>query len=86
MELTRNEVLQALARGFCTKANEHKTMDADLCNAMADEVMSLAHLAARERRKALKAHIIGIVGYMGFFALGVYVGANWTQIIGGIYG
>ena len=41
---------------------------------------------SRERRKALKAHIIGIVGYMGFFALGVYVGANWTQIIGGIYG
>ena len=37
---------------------------------------------SRERRKALKAHIIGIVGYMGFFALGVYVGANWAAIVG----
>ena len=49
MELNRTEVLQALARGFCAEKNSHKQMDADLCNAMADEVMALAHLAAKER-------------------------------------
>ena len=36
---------------------------------------------SRERRKALKAHIIGIVGYMAFFWFGVYVGANYPAIV-----
>jgi hypothetical protein len=31
----------ALARGYCTKENEHKEMDVDLCNAQANEIHSI---------------------------------------------
>ena len=45
-ELKREEVLGALARGYCTKENENKTLDSALCNAMADEVIALRSLSA----------------------------------------
>lgn len=32
------ELLGAIARGYCTKENELKVLDPDLCNAMCDEV------------------------------------------------
>ncbi|KKL47361.1 hypothetical protein LCGC14_2336290 [marine sediment metagenome] len=36
--MTREELLGAVARGWCSKYNEHKTMDTDLAVAIADEV------------------------------------------------
>lgn len=51
---------------------------------MKRQIIVDADALSRERRKAVVAHIIGIVGYMAFFALGVYVGANWPQIAGRI--
>ncbi len=44
--LTRENVLGALARGYCTKENEHKELDATLCNAMADEILRFIAPAA----------------------------------------
>lgn len=37
----REETLQALARGYCTKKNEKKVLDPDLINAMADQILPL---------------------------------------------
>ncbi len=33
------EIMQALARGYCSKENENKTLDATLIEAMTKEVM-----------------------------------------------
>jgi len=38
----RNEPLGAIARGWCHPKNSHKEMDADLANAIADEVLAAA--------------------------------------------
>lgn len=46
----RNSILEALARGYCTKENEKKELDAMLCSAMADEVMQV--LATRSASEA----------------------------------
>lgn len=32
------EILGAIARGYCSKENELKVLDPDLCNSMCDEV------------------------------------------------
>jgi len=39
--MNKVELVQALARGYCTKRNEHKELDVDLINDMAKEVMKL---------------------------------------------
>jgi hypothetical protein len=39
--LLREKILGALARGYCTKENKHKTMDVDLCTAQADAILEL---------------------------------------------
>jgi N-glycosylase/DNA lyase len=39
--LTLEEIQGALARGYCAKENEHKTMDVKLCQAQAREIMRL---------------------------------------------
>ena len=36
--INREELLGAIARGWCSEKNEHKTMDADLAVAIFDEV------------------------------------------------
>ena len=38
---TREAIFAAVARGWCAKMNEHKTMDADLASAVADEIIKL---------------------------------------------
>lgn len=38
--VSRDLVLQAIARGYCSQENFHKETDATLCEAMADEVMA----------------------------------------------
>ncbi len=40
-EITREDLLGAIARGWCTQMNEHKTMDPDLAEAIAWEVQHL---------------------------------------------
>lgn len=37
--MTRDEVTQAVASGWCTKKNEHKEMDTDLAVAIVDAVL-----------------------------------------------
>lgn len=37
----RSEILGALARGYCTKENEKKVMDSELCKAQAHEIEAL---------------------------------------------
>jgi hypothetical protein len=39
MTITREEIMQALARAYCHDRNAKKEMDVDLLVAMADEVM-----------------------------------------------
>jgi hypothetical protein len=41
----RAEILQALARGYCSVRNEHKVLDSDLIEAMADELAKLSPVA-----------------------------------------
>ena len=41
MILTMNDVIGALARGYCTKRNESKALDANLVNDMAKEILKL---------------------------------------------
>src|SRR3990167_6562103 len=36
-ETEMNEILQALARGYCSHPNEHKILDVDLIKSMTDE-------------------------------------------------
>jgi hypothetical protein len=38
MELLKEQILQAVARGWCAEGNTHKVMDPDLATAIADEV------------------------------------------------
>ena len=40
MTITKEQVLQAVARGWCHEQNAYKTMDADLACAIADEVFA----------------------------------------------
>jgi hypothetical protein len=37
----REEIMQALARGYCTKRNEKKELDAELIEDMTDKVMQI---------------------------------------------
>ena len=37
----KEQILQALARGYCTPENKHKELDSTLINAMAEEVMKV---------------------------------------------
>lgn len=39
--ITLEEVREAVARGWCSDANQHKEMDEDLASSCADEVLSL---------------------------------------------
>ena len=39
--VSREEILGALARGYCSNDNKDKVMDADLINDMADEVIKV---------------------------------------------
>jgi hypothetical protein len=39
--VTREEIMRALARGYCAERNTEKEMDIDLVVAMADEVQKL---------------------------------------------
>jgi hypothetical protein len=41
MTIAYDQILQAVARGWCTPKNEHKIMDADLAEAIAIEVYTL---------------------------------------------
>ena len=57
MDEVKSHVLGALARGFCTKENEHKQMDSTLCEAQLGEVMKLDIFASPPNmlRAAFKA-------------------------------
>jgi hypothetical protein len=39
--ITRDEIMKALARGYCQERNAQKEMDIDLIVAMADEIQTL---------------------------------------------
>jgi len=61
MSMSREELLGALARGYCTAENSGKELDAPLINAMADEVeaaLAALQLAALQpdaiREKAVR--------------------------------
>lgn len=41
MKLNTTNIVQALARGYCTKRNEKKVLDANLINDMAKEILKL---------------------------------------------
>jgi hypothetical protein len=41
----RAEILQALSRGYCSVKNDHKILDVDLIEAMADELAKLSPVA-----------------------------------------
>ena len=41
MDKRREEVMQAVARGWCHPKNEKKTMDVDLALAITDEILSI---------------------------------------------
>lgn len=45
-ELQREELLGAIARGWCTDRNMHKIMDSDLAFDIADSILA----AAREKK------------------------------------
>ncbi len=62
MDELRNKVLEAVARGWCSKDNEHKIMDAALALAIVDEVMKA--LSSEEQDN------IGTVAYMSGVADG----------------
>lgn len=60
----RVKIMQALARGYCSKENEHKTVDAGLIKAMTDEVMALPNPVAEGEdkhmcRKCIAARLRG---------------------------
>ena len=38
---TRDEIVQAAARGYCTDENAHKVLDPSLIEAIADKVMEV---------------------------------------------
>ena len=44
--LSREQVLEAVARGWCHAGNTHKEMDTTLANAIAEEIMALRSLDA----------------------------------------
>lgn len=37
----RSQVMGAIARGYCSDKNAHKTLDPDLCFAIGEEVLEL---------------------------------------------
>jgi len=41
--MTMEEISMALARGYCSKANENKVLDTELIEAMVVEVMKLQY-------------------------------------------
>lgn len=53
------ELLGAIARGWCSKENEHKEMDADLVTAIAKEVAPLIASAKEEGRREERHKIYG---------------------------
>ena len=46
--MTREEVLQAVARGWCHPETEKKTMDVDLAEAITDEVILVLDKRSRQ--------------------------------------
>ena len=50
-----NELLGALARGYCHKENEHKVLDATLIKAMAEEVEAVIRTLLEEERSTISA-------------------------------
>ena len=51
-----SEIRGALARGYCTKENENKTVDATLIEAMAVEVENSIRTWAAGKKKKLKRY------------------------------
>lgn len=47
--MNKQQVMEALARGYCSKENEYKVLDSFLIKAMADEIMKLEPQAEGER-------------------------------------
>ena len=45
---TREEILGAVARGWCAEVNSHKTMDSNLPVAIADEIIKLIQMPKEE--------------------------------------
>ncbi len=51
---TNEEIVGALARGYCSKENEKKVLDSELIEAMAIEVEKLLSQKDKERVEAYK--------------------------------
>jgi len=47
----KEDVYGAIARGYCTKENDNKMLDTDLCNAISEEVCILLTEARKQLRK-----------------------------------
>lgn len=52
--LSKDDIRQALARGYCSKENESKVLDPDLIEAMATEVMSVMEESKFKKRDMLE--------------------------------
>lgn len=48
MDKRKEEVMQAVARGWCSTKNENKTMDVDLALAITEEILAIE---PKENRK-----------------------------------
>ena len=60
MEARKEEIMQAVARGWCSEKNSHKTMDTDLAMAITEEVFELPIVPNRtptEQLEYLKQHL-----------------------------
>ena len=49
LPFTRDEIAGALARGYCSKRNEHKVLDPDLIEDMVCELLKKKELLQKER-------------------------------------
>lgn len=54
----KEEILGAVARGWCSEANKHKVMDTELASAIAEEVYALRAKELGEIREQI-AHKLG---------------------------
>jgi hypothetical protein len=61
--MIKSDLLGALARGYCSEKNSGKTVDPDLIEAMAEEVLALLPAIIgdqRNRMKLAREHIEGV--------------------------
>ncbi len=49
--VSRDDMLGAAARGWCSKINESKTMDVDLATAIVDEIIKILPLKIERKEK-----------------------------------